>query len=249
MSASYLSQSSSDISFDWGRAGVEHLSASADAIVIVDVLSFSTAVDIALARGAHVYPYRFKDVSASEYARSIGAELASFERSTIGAYSLSPHSLLEIPSGTRLVLPSPNGSELSLAQDRVPVFTACLRNAHAVGSFLRERYRRIAVIAAGERWPDGSLRPAIEDLIGAGAVIEELEGVLSAEASVARTVYREFLKQDACMQLRSCVSGQELTQRGFGRDVELAAVVRGSRAVPMLDASGCFVDASTVVQV
>lgn len=34
--------------------------------------------------------------------------------------------------------------------------------------------RTVAVIPAGERWADGSLRPAIEDLLGAGAFIREL---------------------------------------------------------------------------
>jgi 2-phosphosulfolactate phosphatase len=45
-------------------------------------------------------------------------------------FSLSPVSLLEIPPGTRLVLPSPNGSAVaaSVAATGSVVLAGCLRN-------------------------------------------------------------------------------------------------------------------------
>ena len=52
---------------------------------------------------------------------------------------------------------------------RGDVVAASLRNAEAVGAWIGEQdYNSVAVVAAGERWPDGSLRPALEDLLGAG---------------------------------------------------------------------------------
>ena len=68
---------SGDIRCDWGLTGLTHLSPSSDAIVIIDVLSFSTCVDIAVANGATVYPYRWRDASADVYAASRGAIAAS----------------------------------------------------------------------------------------------------------------------------------------------------------------------------
>jgi len=50
--------------------------ASADVLIIVDVLSFSTCVEVAVSRGARVFPYRWKDETAREYATQVGAELA-----------------------------------------------------------------------------------------------------------------------------------------------------------------------------
>jgi len=78
--------------------------------VIVDVLSFSTCVDVATERGAHIIPYFWKDSRAESYARARQALLAGGVGST---YALTVESLSRIPAGTRLVLPSPNGSTLS----------------------------------------------------------------------------------------------------------------------------------------
>ncbi len=49
----------------------------------------------------------------------------------------------------------------------------------------------ISVIAAGEKWPDGSLRPALEDLLGAGAILSRLEGNLSGDAQAAVAAFEE----------------------------------------------------------
>ena len=109
------------------------LVAGADAIVIVDVLSFCTCVDVAVGRGAPVFPYPWKDESARAFAESRGALLAG-GRGTDALYSLSPKSLLSIPESASLVLPSPNGAALSAlaGESGKPTFAGCLRNARAV---------------------------------------------------------------------------------------------------------------------
>ena len=101
-------------------------------MVVVDVLSFSTSVTVALERGARVWPHPGGE-QAHELARSLEAVLAGTRSHTSGP-SLSPASLLELAEGTRLVLPSPNGSSIShvLMSSPALVLVGCLRNASAV---------------------------------------------------------------------------------------------------------------------
>jgi hypothetical protein len=105
-------------------------------------------------------------------------------------------SLADIPPGTRLVLPSPNGAALSLLAGTIAapagaaVVAACLRNARAVAAFACHGGGSVAVIACGERWPDRSLRPAWEDLVGAGAVMADLPGRRSPETQAACDAFR-----------------------------------------------------------
>jgi len=225
-------QAEYDFRCEWGLAGANVLGPISDVVIVVDVLSFSTAVDIAVARGAAVLPYGWRDRPAEEFAASKGAWLAA-PRSSHGGYSLSPASLLSIPAGAALVLPSPNGSTLCLHTGRVVTFTACLRNSAAVAARARECGRHIAVIPAGEQWSDGSLRPGIEDWIGAGAVLAELRGGLSPEAEAAVAAFERHRRNLHDVLMR-CGSGRELVARGFARDVELAAEWGASGAAPVL---------------
>ena len=143
-----------DLKCERGLQGLLALQPCSDAIVIVDVLSFSTAVDIILSIGVVALPYRWKDDSAKRFAAAKGAILAK-ERSTCGEYTLSPASLRTIPSGTLLVLPSPNGSTLSLCGQKFRCSQLVCVYASAVARRAAVCGPRIAVIPAGEllvRW-------------------------------------------------------------------------------------------------
>jgi 2-phosphosulfolactate phosphatase len=220
---------------EWGQTGVQLLAGRADLVVIVDVLSFTTSVSVAVERRASVIPYRFRDETAEPYARSIGATLASPERGAPGA-TLSPASLTVLRRDERLVLPSPNGATCTVlaAEAGATVIAGCLRNASAVGRFATTHGGTIAVIPAGERWPDGGLRPAVEDLIGAGAILASIDRrAMSPEAMAAVAAFRTA-EDDLLGMLRGSASGRELAAAGFGRDLPIAAGIDVTDLVPVL---------------
>lgn len=226
-----FTQSNYHIRCEWGMEGVHLLAPISDVIIIVDVLSFSTSVEIATSKGARIYPFRWKDLSAYEFARSVDAEVA--DKTNKNGYRLSPASLLSLPAGARLVLPSPNGSTLSLETNSTPTIAGCLRNARAVAESAGRKGKNIAVIPAGERWEDGTLRPCFEDLLGAGAIIDYLRGTLSPESEAALAVYRSS-SSDIFARLSSCGSGKEKIARGEEADVVLASKLNISTCVPIL---------------
>lgn len=237
-------QSAYAVRFDWGPTGAAAIAADAQVAVVVDVLSFTTTLTVAVERGVTVYPYRWRDAGAEEYAAERDATLA-VGRSAGAGVSLSPASVLAAEGLERLVLPSPNGSAISfdLAGRGLTVVGACLRNRSAVARWLAPRVadgERVAVVAAGERWPDASLRPAVEDLWGAGAVVAGLAGlagpggsVLSPEAEQAAAA---FIAAEPGLgdRLAATASGRELEGIGFGDDVRVAGELDASEAVPVL---------------
>ncbi|MCA9930330.1 MAG: 2-phosphosulfolactate phosphatase [Anaerolineales bacterium] len=228
----YFDQSDYEVRFEWGLQGIQTLAPICDVVVIVDVLSFTSCVDIVVGNGGTIFPYRGKLEGVAAFAGTVDALFAT-HRAQTGAYSLSPSSLIRAPAGTRLVLPSPNGSTLSLSTADTPTLAGCLRNAQAVAAKANELGKRIGVIAAGERWPDKTLRPSLEDLLGAGAIITHLHGRRSPEAEMAAVGFAHT--QSALLPtLLRCGSGKELVGRGFEADVHLAAQLNVSRAAPVL---------------
>jgi len=226
-----VAQARWDIRCEWGPGGLAALAALSDVVIIVDVLSFSTCVDIAVSHGAVIFPLMWRDARATAFARDLGAEVAGPRGQT--RFSLSPASFLHVLPGMRVVLPSPNGATLSYGGGRARVLAGCLRNAAAVAQAAQAAGKRVSVVPAGEQWPDGTLRPCIEDWLGAGAIVDALSGVCSPEAEAARAAFRA-LRADLTRVLRGCTSGQELIERGYGDDVSLAVALNVSEAVPVL---------------
>lgn len=252
------------VTFGWGPTEAAVLARDAACLVVVDVLSFTTAVGVAVESGTAVHPYRWRDATAVEYAAKLDAALAvgRSEASPASPWSLSPAALRAAPPTPRLVLPSPNGSTIAAQAGQAPVVAASLRNPTAVARWLsRQGYgsgalpqssasgdprslRSLAVIASGERWPDGSLRPALEDLLGAGAVLSALRALgpyeLTPEARAAATLWEAT--EDPVAVLHDCDSGRELYEYGYPQDVAVAAEVDTSETVPVLT-DGAFLEA------
>ncbi|GAA3895536.1 hypothetical protein GCM10022381_41350 [Leifsonia kafniensis] len=175
-------QQAYQVRFDWGTAGFQALSASADVVVIADALPATTT------NGAH-------------FAGAAGA------------------------AGT---------TNRGQAQH---VISASLNNRSAVADWVLARQAEkgarfsVAVIAAGERRADGTLRFAVEDLFVAGAVIDALSTLgidhCSPEAAAASAGF-VGLKQ----AIRHLVSASEtgLALGALGRQDEI-------RAASQLDSS------------
>ncbi|WP_434448999.1 2-phosphosulfolactate phosphatase [Lentzea sp. E54] len=214
-----FSQEGYQLRLEWGPDGVTALR-GCDVLIVVDVLSFTTSVDLVVGNGGQVRPSRWKPASGK---------------------TLRPASLV---GSTGLVeLPSPNGSNLCAlaAETGAHVLAACLRNASAVAARAAELGETIGVVPGGERWgldilrsgprEFGPLRPCVEDYLGAGAVLAALDGTASPEALLAATAFRNT---DVAAAVRACGSGRELIGNGHAADVDLAVEVGVSTAVPML---------------
>jgi 2-phosphosulfolactate phosphatase len=224
-----FSQAPYQCRFDWGISGTLRAVSRGDVVLLVDVLSFSTSTAIAVSRGALIYPCAITD-DPREIARQIGGE-AAVDRNQVpaaGKYSLSPGSLVDVNRGQRIVIPSLNGATCSRSATHATItMTAALVNAGVTAR----------VISAASN--TGDLRMAIEDYLGAGAIIARLDCTKSPEAQVAEAAFRNC-KSDLQALLWDSVSGRELRAIGFGEDVKCAANIDSVDAVPVLK-DGFFV--------
>ena len=127
-------------------------------------------------------------------------------------------------------------------------FPICFLNAKAVAKAAQTEAKAsgkpITVLACGERSqaPDseGELRFAIEDYLGAGAILSYFDLPLSPEAEVCAAAWKGS-KDRIRELLGECGSGRELREKGLEADVEFAAQLDLYRVAPKL-IQGAFVD-------
>ncbi len=232
----------------FGRRGARAAAARGDAVVLVDVLSFSTTVALAVARGAWVVPCG-EGEDAAALARAHGARGAASREEAGQGLSLSPASAASLGPGEGVVLPSPNGSTCArlAAAGGGPVALGALVNARAVAAsaaawLAANPTRALSVIACGERWrspdpDDGALRVAVEDLLGVGAVVSRIGAPKSADALFCQAAFAGLADRLEAV-LAAATSGRELIARGFAQDVALAARLDAVGAVPVLGPDG-----------
>jgi 2-phosphosulfolactate phosphatase len=236
----WATQSGFGVRLCWGPAGLTALAGEVDAVALVDVLRFTTALDAAIGAGAAVLPAPWPLDRSSV---PDGAEVA--DGSGPRGLSLSPSSLLGLGPSDRIVLPSPNGSHCSTLAAAAcdTVAGGCLRNASAVARWVDDAAGggAIAVVPCGERWADGSLRPAVEDLLGAGAIVAQLAGERSCspEAAAALAAF-QAARPEMAMALAQSASGRQLRDKGLEDDLTWASGVDVSECVPVLGADGAY---------
>jgi 2-phosphosulfolactate phosphatase len=243
MHADLFAQSPYRCRLDWGRHGARAAAERQDILVIVDTFSFSTAVVTAVQGGGLVYPCA-EDEQPGVLAQRIGGEVAVRRKDVPakGRFSLSPLTYLHLAPGTRIVLASPNGATCSRYARAVPFFfVGALVNAEAVAMvvshLLDTTDRCVTIIACGERWhppvADGALRVALEDYLGAGAILASLRYEQSPEARVCAGAFTHS-RRDIAALLWECGSGRELRSMGFPEDVRHAAQLNSYDAVPVM---------------
>ncbi|HZP80353.1 MAG TPA: 2-phosphosulfolactate phosphatase [Chthonomonadaceae bacterium] len=240
MPADVFSQTGFRCKLEWGWRGAREAAARGDILVVVDTLRFSSAVVTAVQQGGLIYPCASSEDHAA-LARSLGAEAAA-TATVAGRFSLSPLTYLDMGPGTRVVLPSPNGATCSRYAAATPhLFVGALLNAGAVAAavaaVLDATDLAVTVLACGERWQtpseDGELRFALEDYLGAGAILSELPHEKSPEALACAGAFRQR-RSDLAAILWECGSGRELQAKGHGEDVRHAARWNLYEAVPVM---------------
>ncbi len=233
---SVYDQDGFDVRFDWGRGGAERAVTRGDALVVVDTLRFGTAVVAALAKGGVVIPCR----DVEEQSRAI--QLSGATEVTKGGpgYSLCPNSFDDLKRGTLLAIASPNGATCCHIGARGnTVIVASIVNAKAAGDHIASLLTKsaVTVLACGAHWdipnPDGLLRFATEDYLGAGAIMSHLKSSLSPEAEICRAAYLGTRENLATIFSESA-SGRKLAMRGQAEDVLYAAQENIHMVVPVL---------------
>jgi 2-phosphosulfolactate phosphatase len=129
------------------------------------------------------------------------------------------------------------------AHDAVTTVAGSLRNRRAIAEWALARQGdkgdrfTIAVVAAGEIREDGSIRFAVEDLLGAGAVIDALADVgidyCSPEAAAASAAFTG-LKNATGHLIGASASGRQLAESGRRAEVDLAIQLDASSDVDVL---------------
>lgn len=211
---------------EWGHEGASRAADRQDVVAIVDTLRFSTTASVVVAHGAIVRMMERREAPVA----GDGGDI------------LSPGRYEDVSPGAHVALWSLNGAMCCRgARDASRLFVASLINARAAAEAItavaREE-RGVSVVACGERrmqaHGDGPLRFALEDYLGAGAILSYLRGSKSPEARVCQAAF-EASREDLPALLLDSTSGRELRQKGLAADVKYAARLNLLDTVPVLE--------------
>jgi 2-phosphosulfolactate phosphatase len=148
-----------DINCCWGFKLDAKVIFSYDVCIIVDVLSFSTSLDLLLHTKQNT-----ENILASTH-------------------------LIRKFSSKKLKITSPVGLPQQLKLHKKPVLVGCMRNARAVARIARQLGNTVLVIPMGDKLSEEEFKTCSEDFIAAGAIISYMKGTRSPESKAAQDIY------------------------------------------------------------
>jgi len=223
------------------------------AIVVVDVIRFTTTATTALGLGRDVYPVRTTD-DAIEVAARLDQPILAGEQGGHVPYGFhltnSPvqvTALSSVPCGSYtdvkrpMVLVSSSGTRLySNAIGSENVYLGCLRNITALTQYLSKNEERVAVLGAGTR---GSFRR--EDQLGCARIAAGLAALgFEFEDSETESLVSDWQDRETD-EIRKGRSANYLESTGQVHDLEFVLhYIDDLAIVPRADKSGKLVNAA-----
>lgn len=208
-------------------------------VAVFDVLRATTTLAAALHAGiAAVRIFPSPEAAADAAGHFHGGKLLAGERRCLPPPGFdrgnSPGAFTTADAGRTLFFATTNGTRALLAAAAAPqVIAAALVNAAAAAEKLLAAGNDICLLCAGT---DGA--PAMEDLIGCGAVLEAILARSRAECEndLARLSRRLFLaaKDNLLAVLRDAQGGRNVIAAGLPQDIEFAARLDAVPAVGIL---------------
>ena len=200
------------------------------AVVVFDVLRATTSMTAALAAGVKEIRI-FPDLDAARHAAAVfpGRRLLCGESACLAppGFDLgnSPGQFLPDHAGATLFMCTTNGTRAIIAARTAPlVLTGALVNAAAVAERLIRKRLDVVLLCAGTNG-----RVAMEDLLSAGAVLNELSqrvevGLASDVARIAATLFAGA-RNDLRSALTDSQGGHNVMAAGLEPDIAFAATL------------------------
>jgi 2-phosphosulfolactate phosphatase len=195
------------------------------ACAVFDVLRATTTITAALAAGVNEIRLFGELDSARKAAGEFtgGAKLLCGESRCLmpDGFNLgnSPGQFTSEHRGATAFMSTTNGTRALLASAEADVvFPAALINASAIAHALRETKRDVTLLCAGT---DGEI--AMEDVLGAGAVLDSLHATLSNDAALMAHQLFHSARADLPRILRQCEGGKNILVAKLDEDIDFAA--------------------------
>jgi 2-phosphosulfolactate phosphatase len=223
--------------------GARQAAARGDVVVVVDVLSFSTEIVVAVAEGKTCLVYSDAELEAMGGVDAAAAALDArpyrrFHHYDVDDAAALPAASSPAGSGERVLFRSTNGAAATRAAAAASeLLIGSLRNASACASYLTTLLastatQRVTLVACGSvagTADEGRFRPALEDWLAVGRIAAYLS---SAGLVVSPEAYAAARSWPGDEMLPACVAANALIEAGLDEIVELAFAVDKSDAVP-----------------
>jgi 2-phosphosulfolactate phosphatase len=202
---------------------------SEDVCIMVDVLRASTTITVALESFDEIIPVTKLDEALSLASQHKAVLAGEREGATMEGFDAgnSPFEIQKF-SGKTLILTTSNGTRILESMKGIPLIGSFINAKSVAREALKLAQNQIEVVMAGVNG-----RFAIEDFLGAGAIISHLQSSCTVdEMALASVLASQDIKKTE-KAVHESLSAANLRELGFEKDIEFCLQRDTSDLVPV----------------